>query len=70
LQLSNTWQHHNTSIRKDTHRIERNMLNAISGKTEATDMNALGVLRGLSEAYGFVVPDAFSGIEVPKLATV
>jgi phage/plasmid-like protein (TIGR03299 family) len=70
LQLSNTWQHHNTGIRKDTQRVERNMLNTIGGQTLATDMNALGILRGLSEAYGFVVPDAFSGIEVPQLATI
>lgn len=71
LQLSNTWQHHNTSITKASgHRVERNMLNAISGKTEESDMHALGILRGLSEAYGFRVPDAFSSVAVPQLATL
>jgi phage/plasmid-like protein (TIGR03299 family) len=71
LQLNNTWQTHNTAITKATaHRVERNMLNAISGKTEESDMHALGILRGLSAAYGFKVPDAFEGIEIPELATL
>jgi hypothetical protein len=33
-------------------------------------MHALGILRGLSAAYGFKVPDAFEGIEIPELATL
>jgi phage/plasmid-like protein (TIGR03299 family) len=71
LQLSNTWQHHNTGITKATaHRVERNMLNAISGKTEDTDMVALGILNGLSQAYGFTVPEMFSSLPVPELATL
>lgn len=71
LQLTNTWSHHNTGITKATaHRVERNMLNSISGKTGEQDMHALGILRGLSEAYGFVVPEAFSKVEVPQLATI
>jgi hypothetical protein len=45
-------------------------MNAIGGETAASDMHALGVLRGLSEAYGFQVPDAFANIPVPQLATV
>lgn len=70
LQLSNTIQHHHTPIRKDTIRLERNMLNTISGATGESDMHALGVLRGMSEAYGFKVPDQFSRIEIPQLLTV
>lgn len=70
LQLNNTWNHHSTGIRKDAHRIERNMLNAIGGQTGAADMAALGILRGLSDSYGFGIPDAFQSLEVPKLATV
>lgn len=71
LQLNNTWQSHNTGITKATaHRVERNMLNAISGKTEESDMHALGVLNGLSQAYGFLVPEAFEKTPVPELATL
>ena len=71
LQHNSTWQHHNTAIGgKTAHRYERNAMAAISGGTTASDANALGVLRGLSEAYGFKVPDAFSAIPVPQLTTV
>jgi hypothetical protein len=71
LQLSNTWSHHNTTITKATgHRVERNMLNSISGKTGETDMHSLGVLRGLSDAYGFRVPESFANVEIPQLASV
>lgn len=71
LQLSNTRQHHNTRITKATaHQVERNMLNAISGKTDATDMHSLGVLNGLSQAYGWPVPEKFERIEVPQLVTL
>jgi len=71
LQLSNTWQHHNTAITKATaHRVERNMLNTISGKTDENDTHALGILNGLSQAYGFTVPEAFTHLEVPELVTL
>ena len=71
LQLSNTRQHHNARITKATaHRVERNMLNTISGKTESEDMRALGILSGLSQAYGFTVPEKFEHIEIPQLATL
>jgi len=70
LQLSNTWQHHATGVRKDAHRLERNMLGAIGGQTGAADMAALGILRGLSDAYGYGVPEAFQSLQVPKLVTV
>jgi phage/plasmid-like protein (TIGR03299 family) len=71
LQLSNTWQHHKTGITKATvHRLEKNMLGAISGKTAESDKNSLGILKGLSEAYGFMVPEKFEHLEVPKLATI
>lgn len=71
LQLNNTWNHHNTAITKATaHRVERNMINTISGKTGELDFNALGILSGLSQAYGFKVPDAFTGIPVPQLVTL
>lgn len=71
LQHNSTWQHHNTTISgKTAHRYERNAMNAISGQTTASDANSLGILRGLSEAYGFRVPEAFSKIEVPELTTV
>lgn len=71
LQLTNTRSHHTAAITKATpHRVERNMLNAINGKTEEADWHALGVLNGLSQAYGLTVPEAFASIKVPQLVTL
>ena len=71
LQLSNTWQHHKTGITKATnHRVEKNMLGAISGKTDAEDLKTLGILNGLSQAYGLTVPEKFERLPVPELVTL
>ena len=48
LQTFNTWQHHERSVRGDTIRPERNMLEAINGKTAEADAEALRVLAVVS----------------------
>ena len=43
VQATNTWSHHIQTVR-GTNRAERNMLNAISGATEASDADTLAIL--------------------------
>lgn len=41
IQMQNTWLHHVQGERKGIHRAERNMLRAIDGTTESSDLSAL-----------------------------
>lgn len=50
VQLTNTWQHHESGIHSKTVRPERNMLDAISGKTQRSDMDTLKLLAEVSDA--------------------
>lgn len=47
LQAFNTWEHHVKATRGDTKRVERNMMSALDGTTDAADLAVLRVLSAL-----------------------
>lgn len=47
LQLFNTWMQHERPIRGGTQRVERNMLDTLSGKVDKTDAQVIEALAGL-----------------------
>ena len=49
LQATNTWAHHNATVRRAT-RAERNLLNAINGTTTTEDRQVLEQLMTLVSA--------------------